>query len=556
MVVSEIISQLAEFARARLTSQGKMRIVQELKVALFEAVLRQDLEYLEHCDLWQHRTLIGNCGTMVGQVIDLPVATVEALCRLAAAVLMLWDKSGRLTAFVAVALPFRLFLNKVVEFVGDCIEQRTCLPDFSGQINACWTTLVRPSSLRTVRTFAREPVEVASFAHFLQAHSRLQERGQLIYRILDPVRTFLEHGTEIMTLWYGGQLAVAGDLEFGDLSSFLLVAQGAFDGARYVQQAAASVSAHALGPLAQMATLLTRQPRIGLDEPPIDEMPEPGCVKWTFKFEHVYFAYPGRPHAWVLQDLSFEASAGQFLGILGATGAGKSTVFALLLRLYSPSHGSILLDGRDLRTYNPLWLRRHIGFVSQDLVLCQRTIRENLFFGCIEEGNSCGGNSGLPQASHADGRWALQLAQCENTFFDAEAFPNLWHTEVGEGGSKLSGGQKQRLAVAMAVLKKPSVLLLDEATSALDEISQSRLQESLDQLRRTAGTTVICIAHRISNFGRADQLVVLKDGAAVEAGTPSELRTIPGGIFAEYTRKHLEALGNNSLANSPSSNEP
>jgi len=319
----------------------------------------------------------------------------------------------------------------------------------------------------------------------------------------------------------------------------VLQAQGAFDGIRYVRAAALMVSSQALGPLAQMAALLTQKPRIGLLSPPFDSMPQLGDIEWSICFEHVYFAYPQRPGVVVLKDLCFEATAGNFLGVLGTTGAGKSTIFALMLRLYDPIEGRILLNGKDLREFNPLWLRRNIGIVSQDLVLCHRTVRENLVYGCVE--NSTTGWT-VMEPTDAEAKEALRIAQCEETFFDTEKFPSGWHTDVGDGGSRLSAGQKQRLAIARALLKKPQLLLLDEATSALDERSQACLQDALEELRRHHQVTVICIAHRLSNLAKADRLVVLQHGCVAEEGTPTELMAIPNGVFAGFAKTHREAF--------------
>lgn len=330
-----------------------------------------------------------------------------------------------------------------------------------------------------------------------------------------------------------------GEMQFGELASVVLIAQNAFDGVRYAQGAATNVSAHALGPLAQMANLLGRTPQAALDEPSLSSMPEPGDVHWDIEFKNVSFEYQQRQGATVLRDLSFRAEEGEFLGILGATGSGKSTILSLLLRLYEPSSGQIFLGGKPLRSYNPLWLRRHIGFVSQDLVLCRRTVRENLLYGCVSVDML--GQAQLEEPTEEFARTALRAAQCEETFFNQAAFPNLWHTDVGDGGSELSGGERQRLALARAIVKKPRLLILDEATSALDEISQAKLQEEVEILRREQGVTVICVAHRLSNLAKADHLLVVKDGELAEEGSPSALLKTDG-IFAEYARAHQAVL--------------
>eukprot|EP00931_Biecheleriopsis_adriatica_P006578 TRINITY_DN107966_c0_g1_i1.p1 TRINITY_DN107966_c0_g1~~TRINITY_DN107966_c0_g1_i1.p1 ORF type:complete len:918 (+),score=213.05 TRINITY_DN107966_c0_g1_i1:33-2786(+) len=547
MIVSEVILQLAEFARARLSLRGKAKVIQELKVALFASLLRQDLDYLEQSDLWQLRSLIGSCGTTISQVVDFPATMVEAACRLGAAVLALSQQNGQLAAFLSLILPLRFILSGVLERLSDRLEQRSSLPDFRGQINSCWSTLVRPAALRTMRTFAREPSEVSTFARFLAVHDQLQEHGQLIYRLMQPLQAMLEHGVEISALWYGGQLALQGKMDFGELSSAVLVAQGAFDGARFAHAAAAGVSRHALGPLTQMAALLARRPRIGLDEPPLSSMPNPKAVRWCFEFQDVSFSYAQRQGAEVLNGLSFRAEEGEFLGILGTTGSGKSTVLSLLLRLYEPSRGRILLDGRDLREYNPLWLRRNIGFVSQELVLCKRTIRDNLLYGCAsiavdDIASGAVDDARLAEPSDEAARAALRAAQCEETFFNQKAFPQLWHTDVGDGGSDLSGGERQRLAMARALLKQPRLLILDEATSALDELSQAHLQDEIERLRREDGLTVVCVAHRLSNLARADRLLVLREGQVAEQGTPAELRERADGIYAEFARAHNACL--------------
>ncbi|CAK9014252.1 unnamed protein product [Durusdinium trenchii] len=491
MVVSEMILQLAEFARGRLTLRGKTKVVQELKVALFGALLRQDLEYLEQCDLWQLRSLIGSCGTTISQVVDFPATLLEAAVRLFTAVLALGRQNGRLAAFLGVMLPARFLLSQALQHCEERLEQ-SALPDFKGQINSCWSCLVQPASLRTMRAFAREPHELKTFTRFLQVHEELQQRKILIFRLMQPLQALLEHALEIGTLWYGGRLALRGDMDFGELSSAVLVATGAFDGARFAQAAAANVSRQALGPLAQMAQLLARRPRIGRWD-----------LDWSgAETDQVTFSYQQRGVE-VLKGLSFQVREGEFLGplvggsqwfwgwspeqakqshcqdgILGTTGSGKSTVLSLMLRLYEPTSGRILLDGREIKDYNPLWLRYHIGFVSQDLVLCNRTVRENLLYGVAEAAEVVG---------DAAAKEALRVAQCEETFFNTEAFPNLWHTDVGVGGSDLSGGEKQRLAVARAIVKKPKLLILDEATSALDEISQARLQDEIEKLRKEDG---------------------------------------------------------------------
>ena len=192
MIVSELILQLAEFARGRLSLRGKSKVIQELKVALFGALLRQDLEYLEQCDLWQLRSMIGSCGTTISQVVDFPATAVEASVRLAAAILALSRQNRGLAAFLIVMLPLRFLLSQLLQRFEERLQDQNSLPDFKGQINSCWSSLVRPPALRTMRAFAREPVELATFARFLAVHPDTLQTRFLLSSILPS--TSFRHG--------------------------------------------------------------------------------------------------------------------------------------------------------------------------------------------------------------------------------------------------------------------------------------------------------------------------------------------------------------------------
>jgi ABC-type multidrug transport system ATPase subunit len=246
-----------------------------------------------------------------------------------------------------------------------------------------------------------------------------------------------------------------------------------------------------------------------------------------------------------LHGVSFSVSAGEVFGVLGETGSGKSTLAALLLRLYDPEAGRILLDGRDLKDYNPLWLRRHVAVVSQDTFLPCSSIRENLLYGASDLGSQ-----EVPHAIDIDIQDALATAQCE-CFLDPAVFPKGLHTDIGPNGSKLSGGERQRLCIARALLKRPKLLLLDEATSALDEELQWKVQEALQRVHAETGVTIITIAHRLSNFRGANRLMVLQKGRVVEIGTPAVLKELSGGVYASYLARHTGSVAAPPIVSDP-----
>jgi len=243
-------------------------------------------------------------------------------------------------------------------------------------------------------------------------------------------------------------------------------------------------------------------------------VPGPGQVT----FDHVRFAYPTR--APVLREFDLTIEPGQRVGLVGFSGAGKSTVLSLLQRFYDVESGRITIDGQDIRDVTQDSLRRAMAIVPQDISLFHRSVLENIRYA-------------RPDATEADVLAAAEMAHCREFI---EALPDGFATMVGDRGTKLSGGQRQRLAIARALLKNAPILLLDEATSALDSDSERAIQAALDRLMH--GRTVIAIAHRLSTLQRFDRIIVMDQGHIIDDGTPGELAARPGP-YRELLRKQM-----------------
>jgi ATP-binding cassette subfamily B protein len=239
-------------------------------------------------------------------------------------------------------------------------------------------------------------------------------------------------------------------------------------------------------------------------------------------FEQVYFAYPGRDA--VLRNLDLTIEPGQRVGLVGASGAGKSTVLALLQRFYDVQGGAVRIDGHDIATITQESLRDSMAIVPQDISLFHRSVLENIRYA-------------RPDATEAEVMAAATVARCREFIED---LPEGFDTMVGDRGVKLSGGQRQRLAIARALLKNAPILLLDEATSALDTESEQAIQEALDHLMR--GRTVIAIAHRLSTLRNFDRIVVMDAGRVIDDGTPDELANRPGPYRNLLRRQGAEPL--------------
>jgi ABC-type multidrug transport system fused ATPase/permease subunit len=250
----------------------------------------------------------------------------------------------------------------------------------------------------------------------------------------------------------------------------------------------------------------------------IKKVAEKDIIKGRIVFRNLSFRYPSRPDEEVLSNINLTIPEDQMVAIVGSSGAGKSTIASLILRLHDPSSGEILFDNRNSTDFSLSTLRNQIALVPQDVFLFGGSIRENISYG-------------RPAATDEE---ILDAATKANAMEFIDRFPEKLDTIVGERGTQLSGGQRQRIAIARAVLKNPRILILDEATSSLDSESERLVQEALENLM--VGRTSIVIAHRLSTIRKADQILVIDNGRIVETGTHDELIHLENGIYRNLSQ--------------------
>ncbi|NWW60307.1 ABCB8 protein, partial [Ifrita kowaldi] len=417
--------------------------------------------------------------------------------------------SPKLTGLLLVALPA---LVGAGAFIGAFLRSLSR----QAQEQVAKATVVADEALgnvRTVRAFAMEEQQAGLFSAEVDRAGHLSERLGLGIAAFQGLSNLALNGIVLGTIFVGGSLMAGDELSPGDLMSFLVASQTV---QRSGQGPMVPPVVRGLSAGARVFELLRLEPPVSLQggvSIPAHSLLGHIC------FHHVSFSYPTRPGYPVLQDFSLTLPPCQTVAIVGPSGGGKSTVAALLERFYEPTAGTITLDGHDIGSLDPSWLRGQvIGFISQEPVLFGTTIMENIRFG-------------KPGASDEEVYEAARLANADGFI---RSFPEGYNTVVGERGTALSGGQKQRIAIARALLKDPAVLILDEATSALDAQAERAVQEALD--RAASGRTVLLIAHRLSTIRGAHLIAVLAHGRVVEAGTHEEL-VRRGGVYAELIRQ-------------------
>ena len=354
------------------------------------------------------------------------------------------------------------------------------------------------SGIATIKSFATEDYEVERIGRFSQDYRESNREAIKLSSAFSPlIRMAIVIGFTA-TLVYGGILALEGELAVGTYSVLVFLTQRllwpltrlgkTFD----LYQRAMASTTRVLDLLEIEVSIVDGEETLVKSE-----------VQGSIEFREVEFAYPGREP--ILEDFNLTIPAGATVGIVGATGAGKSTIINLILRFFEPQQGQVFVDGKDISTLDLTDLRRSIGLVSQQTFLFHGTVRENIAYGSFG-------------ATDEEIEEAARFSEAHPFI---EELPDGYDTIVGERGETLSGGQKQRLSIARAVLRDPPILILDEATSAVDNVTEAAIQRSMDRLAKDR--TMIVIAHRLSTVRNADQIIVLEEGRIAEAGRHEEL---------------------------------
>ncbi|KAL7744549.1 hypothetical protein ACLKA6_017068 [Drosophila palustris] len=510
----------ANFARVYLFGSASLRIVRRLRANLYKSMLLQEVGWFDTKGTGELVNRLSNDTYFVGVSLSQNISDgLRSIAMIVVGSGMMIYESPKLALVSALVVPA---LAGMAIVYGRYVRKIT-KAELDKYAEIMKYGEERFGNVRTVKLFCREQKEVNDFNVKLNEALEIGYKETRARSIFFGLTGFSGNFIIISVLYYGGTLVLNDELTIGSMTSFLMYAG-------YVAVSMNGLSNFysqlnkGIGASERIWEIFDRKYAIPIDS---------GIVPLTkpigeIKFQNVDFSYPSRDESKVLTDFSLTLSPNQTTAVVGRSGSGKSTIALLMMRLYDPQMGSVYLDGVDLRTINPQWLRMHIGAVSQEPVLFSGSIRSNILYGIDE--NEPNPEAKLQQAVHDS-----------NVIEFTKNLPDGLETIVGQRGMLLSGGQKQRVAIARALIKNPTILVLDEATSALDSVSEQLVQSALDKL--IEGRTVLTIAHRLSTIHGADKIAVLDAGRIIEQGNYDELMANPDGAFRELVSMQAFASG-------------
>ncbi len=517
MLLAALVGMIGGVGCTVFSSIAGVKFGTALRQDLFDKV--QSFSFAE-LDTLQTSSLITRLTNDVMQMQNLVMMAMRMLVRspllLVGGIVMALMMNAKLGLILVVALPvltvaivfimkrgFPLFarVQKHIDRVNDVTRE-----DLMG--------------VRVVKAYVRQEHERKRFAQANDGLVDAMVQANRTMILLWPILTLILNLSIVAALWFGGQQVLAGSTETGKIMAFIQYLGQILSSLMMVAMILIGAS-RAKASAERINEVFDTHPAI--TEPA--EPKEPEC--WDVEFRDVSFRYPGADGEPALRHVSFHAEQGQTIGILGATGSGKTTLVNLIPRLYDVSEGQVLVGGVDVRQQPLDSLRRHIGVVLQKSMLFSGTLADNLRWGRAEADDE------EIRAAAEDAQAADFIAQKEEGY----ASP------VEQGGVNYSGGQKQRLSIARALLRRPRILILDDATSAVDMATEAKLQRALRQ--RMAGATVFIIAQRISSVLEADRILVMEDGMVAAEGTHREL-IATSDIYRDIVRSQLgeEAVAN------------
>ncbi len=519
VVVLFICKALFLFGQKYFMGWVGQKVVMDMRIAAYQHLQTLSLKFINNKRVGELLSRVTNDANMLQVTVttvavDLVVQGVSCVSMMGYCFYLNW----RLMIYTLLILPVVVFVLKraseILRRLGH--KMQSCVADLSAVAEEAL------SAIRIVRSFATEELELERFKA-----SNLKNFNVIISGV--KINAALSGGVEVLLitalaliLWLGGQQVLKGNMTPGELVAFIGSLGFIASPINHVTRSIGQLQ-HGFAAAERIFGLLDNNDRVV--SPP--DAVVLGGLNGDVEFKNVSFSY--ERGQWVLKNLSLSVAGGECIAIVGATGAGKSTLMDLLQRFYDPQEGCILIDGHDVRTVDLKSLRKQIGVVPQDPVLMKGTIGFNIAYGYDFHGSQD------KERNDAEIAHAAKIAGISDFI---ETLPQKYDTEVGVRGVTVSGGQRQRIAIARAVIRNPRIIILDEATSSLDAAVEHQIQDAMDKAME--GRTSFIIAHRLSTIINADRILYLEDGHITEEGTHEQLMAKRGAYQKLFALQYGE----------------
>ena len=504
LIITSFLSNLTRFLSQKILVNMKTYVMKNIRTDLFNKITRLNVDYFQE---QRKGDILSSVSNDVNEVQNSVASSFHILFRepllIIGFLIGLFYMSPKLTVLTLVTLPISAF---VIGAVSRKLKRgATRTQALMGRIISHFEEAI--SGIRIIKAFNAQKYVRDNFDRTNEEHKAVSRAMYSRQELASPLSEFLGISVAAAVLFYGGVLQMSGELGMG-LSDFIVYIAFYWRVLEPSKAIAAAYSSVQKGLVSgnRIFAILDAVPSIRKAEHPVHVSEFNHCIE----YRDVSFRYSTD---YVLKDICLTIPKGKMIAVVGPSGAGKSTLVDLLPRFYDVTDGSILIDGVDIRDYYPKELISLMGIVTQEAILFNDSVRNNITFG-------------MENVSEEDVVRAARIANAHDFIMQME---HGYDTNIGDRGGKLSGGQRQRIAIARAVLKNPPIMILDEATSALDTESERLVQDALTNLMKNR--TSIVIAHRLSTIQHADEIVVMKEGRIVERGTHTSLLA-SGGLYS------------------------
>ncbi|MBM3421080.1 MAG: ATP-binding cassette domain-containing protein, partial [Bacteroidetes bacterium] len=510
ILVTLVVQSLLSYFRVVLFVNVSEKTIASVRKSVYNHIIRLPIDFFDRHRVGELNSRISADISLLHDTLTFTLAEfIRQIIIITGGITLLVYTSWKLTLFMLAVLPAVVLL---AVFFGRYIRR------FSKNVQkkvAESNTIVEETlqGIRSVKTYTNELFESERYRKKVDEAAAIGVKSGRYRGAFSAFMITGIFGALVAVIWKGVSLMSEGVIDTGQLFSFVIYS--GFIGGTIGGLAGVYTQIQRFIGATDELFDLTGERQEPLDE--LSDIPQNQYITGDISIRDLTFFYKSRPEEVVLHDLSMDIKEDQVVAIVGPSGAGKTTLTALLMRLHEPVSGTIEFNGHDIRDYSLSAIRKQIALVPQDIFLFGGTISENIAYG-------------RPGASDGD---IAEAARQANAMEFIERFPEKMETVVGERGTQLSGGQRQRIAIARALLKNPRILILDEATSSLDSESERLVQEALERLMKSR--TSIVIAHRLSTVRSADNIFVLDKGRIIESGTHDELIRIKGGVYSNLS---------------------